>query len=511
MVITLLAVLLLPLQDARELLQKLQSDKAEERDDASRKLKELGDAAIPELESASKGKDAEAAARAQTLLRAIRIRKNLTPKLLKAIPGVEDRLAAGQWTAVFLKAAAREELGREDVELLAAPALKQALGASEKGEVLGAIVRGKHHSAIPEIVELLKGGPLLLRRQALSALLDFKAVEAFPDLVALLDDPDEQVRSMALEALPRLDPKRARPEILRMLDDRSPMVRRYAVSKLGGLRDKSDAPKLLRALKDPDATVRFHAMGGLRYLEVPEAVLGIGDLLKDPAPFVRGSAAQTLATLGASERIPDVLALLGDPEPQVRRSAIDALEGYRATTAVPQITPLLQDPDSGVRKAAIWTLGKLGSKATLAPLARLLEDPDGELRVAAGSALCRLGSDEGVPVLLKEATELLYLNALRQPELWARLEKKVLSATLPGVYEDTLDRVVRDSGLKLDWPGRPKETRCFGGDWALLDGLRVAIDGTPEEAVLEPDTIRILPRDKALAFWIEWWKTRPRK
>jgi len=81
-VLTLIAALLLPLQDARELIQKLQSDKAGERDDAGRKLKELGDAAIPELESASKGKDPEVAARARALLRAIEIRRKLTPKLL---------------------------------------------------------------------------------------------------------------------------------------------------------------------------------------------------------------------------------------------------------------------------------------------------------------------------------------------------------------------------------------------------------------------------------------------
>ena len=510
--LTLIAALLLPLQDARELIQKLQSDKAGERDDAGRKLKELGDAAIPELESASKGKDPEVAARARALLRAIEIRRKLTPKLLQAIPGVEDRLAAGQWTAVFLKAAAlHPSLGTEDVELLAVPALKQALEASEKLEVLGAIVRGEHRSAIPAIVELLKGGPLLLRRRALSALLDFKALEAFPDVVALLDDPDEQVRAMALEALPRLDPKRARPEFLRMLGDRSPMVRRSAVTQLGRTRDKSVAPSLLAALRDQEDTVRFHALGALRSLDLREALPRIADLLNDPSPLVRGAAAQVLPLMGDTERIPDVITLLGDKEPQVRRSAISALESYGATAAAPQITPLLQDLDVQVRKAAAWTLGKLGSKATLPPLARLLEDPEQEIRVGAAAALCRLGSDEGVSVLLKEATELLYLNALRQPELWARLEKKKLSASVPGSYEDTLDRVVRDSGLKLDWPGRPRETRCFGGDWALLDGLRVAIDGTPEEAVLEPDAIRILPREKAIEFWRQWWKAREKK
>ena len=79
-----------PTKRARELVEKLSSDQVELRDEAVRKLKELGKAAIPELEKAAQGREGEAAARARMILRVFEIRGQLTPTLLRTKPGVED-------------------------------------------------------------------------------------------------------------------------------------------------------------------------------------------------------------------------------------------------------------------------------------------------------------------------------------------------------------------------------------------------------------------------------------
>src|SRR2546426_340867 len=70
---TLLLSLLLFAQDessrqARQLIEKLRSETIEERDEAARKLRELGSGAEEELEKATRDKDPEVAGRARTLL-----------------------------------------------------------------------------------------------------------------------------------------------------------------------------------------------------------------------------------------------------------------------------------------------------------------------------------------------------------------------------------------------------------------------------------------------------------
>ena len=79
---------------AAELVIRLRSDSLEEREKATRRLKEMGKAALPALEKAARDKDVEVASRARHLLKVHGVREKLSEGLLKAMPGVEDRLAA---------------------------------------------------------------------------------------------------------------------------------------------------------------------------------------------------------------------------------------------------------------------------------------------------------------------------------------------------------------------------------------------------------------------------------
>lgn len=73
-----------PPQQARAFIEKLRSEDVEDRDEAEARLKEMGRAAVSELEKATKDKDPEVAARADALLFAI----------LRRIPTLQEPTAA---------------------------------------------------------------------------------------------------------------------------------------------------------------------------------------------------------------------------------------------------------------------------------------------------------------------------------------------------------------------------------------------------------------------------------
>src|SRR6185436_13810711 len=131
---TLLLLLAIALQDPtpRALVEKLRSENAVERDEATRKLKALGKAAVRELEEAAKDPDIEVSARAKRILRVIGVAGKLTPALKTAFPGIEERFLAEDetWTAEFLQladaATTRPEVAAADLEVLAGPAFTHA-------------------------------------------------------------------------------------------------------------------------------------------------------------------------------------------------------------------------------------------------------------------------------------------------------------------------------------------------------------------------------------------------
>src|ERR1041384_4412257 len=93
-------------RQARELVEKLRSDRVEERDEATRKIKQIGRAALPDLEKLVHDKDPEVKQRVQHLLDYFDIQQRLPETLSKAFPRLLDRLFSEgdqAWTDVFVK------------------------------------------------------------------------------------------------------------------------------------------------------------------------------------------------------------------------------------------------------------------------------------------------------------------------------------------------------------------------------------------------------------------------
>lgn len=251
-------------QEIRGLIEDLGSDAIAVREDAAARLAALGLKAIPHLEKAAKDEDLEVAGRARVLIRRIRIRGKLTPRLLKALPGLDLRLIGGNdrtWTAVFWDAVKKSNegmLGDRDLDAIIVPALRGARLGTEKRGLCQVVGARRLRSAVPELVRLLKDSNGDVRAGACRALGEVDAKEAVGPILPVLGDPYLYARGEAAEALGLLRAGDAAPRLADLLGDPQSYVRARAAGALRTLGPVS-LPALEKALKHKDPDVRRRA------------------------------------------------------------------------------------------------------------------------------------------------------------------------------------------------------------------------------------------------------------
>lgn len=442
-------------------------------------------------------------------------------------------------------------------------------------EALGSLYA---RDAIPRIVDLLgdKGG--VIRECALEILARLDAREAIPRIMPLLKDPEEDVRRAALYTLRDLRAREAISQASALLTDPEESVRSAAITFLDEVDSKQGVAFCVERLKDPDLWTRAQAATWLGEHKEPEAVAGLLEALKDKEDYVAAKAAialvglrdrrglpvlsrvfdtpladqdeimLTLAKLGSKDIVPKVVFRLGDKGAHTRAAAVRSLAILDVKEAVPKIEPLLKDPDEFVRAQSVSALCKLmGTEAiprilpllqdksmfvvfqTLHALARikawqaepdvadLLEDLKPEVRRLAASWLARAGSLRGVAELLEdEDGALTALNALRNPEVWNRLESCAAPSELQGTVLQRIEQVSRAAGMKVIVEPAPlgDSKRWLDRtprDWDPGEPVSVAIAlwliaPSAYLVVFEEDRIRLLPRESGARFWREWWK-----
>jgi HEAT repeat protein len=396
-----------PARQARELIEKLRSEKVDERDEAAQKLKEFGKAAIPELEKASKDKDAEVARRAESLLRVIPIREKLTPNLLKTIPGIEDRLVLTDdhtWTLEFLRATENENgasryptLGTKDLDCLVSHAIRGWKTDKEMKQVFDAVEQKVLRSAAPEIVRHLEDQRQPVRFDAVQLLGKLGVKEAIPKIIPLLNDENEAVRALAAEALGSLGGKDAIPALLGALRGTDVRLREQAAAALGQLHAKEAVPELVTLLESGDPKGRSSAARALQTLRASETISDLVVRLKDTDPHVRSEVLRALASLKAKDTIADIARLLTDPDQTVRRAAAAALADLGAKDKIKDIAALLDEEGMNsvwVRGDAARALAKLDAREAIPKLAKLLSDEGGYARYMGAEALGKLGAKD---------------------------------------------------------------------------------------------------------------------
>lgn len=562
-----LPLTVLPQQDdtarkVHELIKKLGSNRIQVRDEAARNLKELGEAAIPELGKAANAADAELAGRARFLIHTIGIRKTLTSNLLKAMPGLDYRLAqggAGAWTTAFLEAVEEDDEGRkhptlkkQDLETLGRPALRGATTKGEREEICKVAIARGLGSLVPEVVILLKDDASHVRRMAVVALRDLGAIEAIPAILPLLKDRDPYVRWGAANAIGVMGVRDTSSAIVPLLIDDDRLVRMTAVTALANVGARDTIPQIIGSLQDKDLLVRSRAAWALGQLNAKEAIseieklldhrspdfresgawaLGIlqateaipriRELLKDNEGAVRDGAVWALGLLDAREAIPDILALLTDEDAYVRPSAVQALGQLHAKEAIPAIVTCLGDEDKSVQKNSLAALEALGAEKCKRQIAEMLLSSDNYVRHLAASILARMGTRQGVTTLLGESGSPLSLNALRRPDAWRRLSSTSVEGSQRGSKREIIERLAERADTRVTWPSDSSMEELLSlaerrviQNWrnslTLLNGMKLVL-GWRHEIVLEPDRIRILPREEALTFWRAWWAKQQEK
>ena len=334
----LLALLLAQGDPAQPLIEKLSSDRIEVREEACRKLEELGTQAVPALLRAAALPDEEVAARARELLQRIPLREAATPNLIRAVPGVIDRLVKGEPAEIFLEIAADLRLRGEqrqypalqplDLERLAPLALRGAGTPGRRARVCEEIVRLGIRTAFREAVDLLATG-------------------------------DETSRAAAGRLLQRLEAKEAVAEISALSGNESPDVRLAVASILGAAKAREALPTLRRLLADSQWGVRAAAAGALRDIGAREAAPELRPLLQDESRLVRSVAAHAIGRLGDRGATADLVRLLGDPSSDVRWWTVRALAELDARDAAKAVAALLEDPAPEVRRVAAETVAAL--------------------------------------------------------------------------------------------------------------------------------------------------------
>jgi HEAT repeat protein len=419
-------LLLLPSQDppVRELVDGMRAESADLRHHAFNRLRRLGPAAEPELRLAAGDLDSEVAARSQTLLRSLDLRRSLSPRLLQNFPDLPERAAEnpGVWLGALVAALElvpddrHPDLLESDLEMLAHLALGQARTHGEYQTVFWCI------------------GSRRLRG-------------AFPALRAMLDHPVSSVRYQALQTLQNLRDRESVGAIARLLED--PLLQNQTSWVLGRFERASVIPAIRPYLEHPELPVRMAAMRVLRDVDSREAIPLLRARLSDPDLPIRAEAMRLLVRHEGSVRaIPDLQPFLDDRDPELQLAALSALQEQSSPEVWSFLRPLLRSENSGVRNHVIRYLRDSRCLDAKDDLVELLQDPSPQIRCTAAYLLARLGLREAIPdllPLLTDPSEMVRDEGLRS---LCTLDYRDI---LPRLVERLRDPEARIRGATLSW------------------------------------------------------------
>lgn len=532
-------LLILAVQGAQDeipgLIEKLRSLDIEARERATTRLKELEEKAVPALQKAAEDPDLDFRNRVRFLLRLRSVRQALGTRILKEVPGLDERLAGEAprvWIDVIREATDTfserhkryERLDLEDYDRLLVAALRHVERAADRVVVLGRLEPRGIPEIIPDCRRLLKDpdGPVrehavgclsrlkdreslrgfiaLLkdehagtRAAAARALSGLRAKESIGPLVPLLKDDDWQVRRDAVDTLGCLRAKEVGAAVQPLLRDAEVQVRESALDAIGEIGFRKAIPDVAAALKDKENGVREAALRAMVRLGAREARVEIFPCLSDEDWGIRGRACIALGQLDGREMIPELLARLRDPQEYVRESAGKALALLKARQEIARVKALLADPDGRIRATACAALEEFDATEAIPDLAKLLEDPDRGVRIRALTALRVLRAEGAIPrirpLLEDPSAEVRATCAYTLGHLGARDSIPALLELLGAIDAGVVDgaaEALRLMGVKEALPG----LRTIVGDGRRATAVTIRalaqLGGREEKSVLLP-------------------------
>ncbi len=257
--------------------------------------------------------------------------------------------------------------------------------------------------AVSELKSLAGDPSEIVRRHALTLLVQGYTLPDFDWFVPGLNDPSPEVRSWSIVGLRKSRDVRALPIFERLLkEDQNPFVRCQCAMGLGEANDRrGDLPLIEAATMDLHPAVRGTAVWMLENIDRAAALPVVIRIYSDDKDGeVRATAARTLAALKANHAIPLLIAGLGDPVADVRAWSAEALGRLSAQVAVPDLILLMSDPDPLVRELTASALGAFADERANGTLLRSLSDLNDRVRFRVATALCSFRGDQVTMALL---------------------------------------------------------------------------------------------------------------
>jgi HEAT repeat protein len=247
-------------------------------------------------------------------------------------------------------------------------------------------------SVIPFLLPLLKDVEGEVRSAACIAIAKFCDPSTFDDITnVLLDDPMIEVRQSAARALGETKHPAALPLLMEALSDSSWWFEREqaaadlltAIKNMGAVA----VEPLIQALGDREGTVRRYAAIVLGEMGDIRAIEELGMTLYDLHVEVGRVAAESLAKFGAPA-VGIFIEALNHPEAEIRKNSVTALSKIQDARVIPVLIEMLRDPDREVVKQSILALGKLKDPRAVPALREIASSrTDRELAALAKQAL----------------------------------------------------------------------------------------------------------------------------
>ena len=235
-------------------------------------------------------------------------------------------------------------------------------------------------------------GNKLVRKTALSALLNMSGDRNVKLLCSLLMDPDLEVQSKAVDLLVRMKHPDTMKYLVPVLKDENEYARRSAVEVLNEIADASTIRHLLNAIEDDDWWVRSRASDALATIGGPKVMDAVLHLIRDQNENIRRSAIEILNQTKDERAVEHLIAATGDNDWWVRERAADALGEIGDSRAVTALVKMLDGDERSV-PAALRAIGRLGNEKVLGTLMPLLDSNQKEIRVEAVNAISKLASE----------------------------------------------------------------------------------------------------------------------
>lgn len=398
----------------------------------------------------------------------------------------------------------------------------------------------------PQIATLLLPSVRSLYREALSTLVELRVKEAVPALLSLLYDKDHMQRFYALESLVKVDGRETAPHIAKLLKDEHlnnrcwalntlvkldahknyvPEIRQmlsestsleaktYAVAALVSANDKTAISLAVEMATDRDLTPRNEIMRRLAELKAEAVISPFIEVLKDKTILggdigtnsnIRASIIRGLQNLQAKAAIPVLRDYLRGQNLFLQTAAAQSLGVLNAVESIDDLLPLVNENATGNRGyAAAQTaiaLAQIGERRTWKHLIDFASSPN-----------CYYGSEiistlnRHLDYKLWQKTQTIKVKGIDYKSIKTNVEAFKAEANIPLIleFQPETDKSKRKP---LDESGYPwmRAGNEMSLDAALQEIVRTIDDGTHPQTftfIFDNGTIRILPFEKAIAWW----------